>query len=418
MKPSPSKRAIRFRFGHSAKILTFWKRLVARAARNHRTPFYLFSIDPIREALAELKRIDNAALPVRHWLSCKTQPVRPLLQWWRRQGRGLEVVSEFELQAALAEGFNPERILVNGPAKHHWLPRRPVPRLAVNFDSLREIERLLPLAKSLNWRVGIRCLTEEEFDPETPSRPTQFGLAPHDAILALHRLQRAGAEIEILHFHLRTNVASAAVYERAIREVAEICGAARWIPRVLDCGGGFPPGHTLPRNGRPFAARFDLEKLAKVYENAARLLPGLEEIWLENGRFLTARSGVLVAQVLDVKERRGLRQLICDAGRTTHALLSNWEAHEVLALPSRGGRASLTGVYGPTCMAFDQLTCRALPRSIREGDLLIWMEAGAYHMPWETRFSHGLATVLWHENGKLRLARPRESFAAWWGQWR
>ena len=407
----------RLEFGHPPGTTSFWTHLVSQASRKHRTPFYLFSLEPISDALAELKALDGT-LPVRHWLSCKTLPVRPLLQWWRRQGRGIEVVSEFELLAALKEEFKPEQILVNGPAKHHWLPRHAVRRLTVNFDSLREIDILLPLAKSLNWRLGIRCLTSEEFDPEKPENSTQFGLAAEATVKAVKRLQRSGAQIEVVHFHLRTNVDSAAIYGRAIREVAEICRAANWTPKFLDCGGGFPPRHTLARDGHEFAAKFDLTELARAYQTAARLLPGLQEIWLENGRFLSARCGVLVVLVLDVKERRGLRQLICDGGRTMHALVSNWETHELLVLPRRRGPTCMTAVCGPTCMAFDQLARRHLPRRIREGDLLAWMEAGAYHMPWETRFSHGLATVLWHENGKLKTAREKESFAAWWGQWK
>ena len=416
LKSSADKSAPRFEFGHSAKTLAFWRNLAARAARSHPTPFYLFSAEPIREALAELDVLDDA-LPVRHWLSCKTQPVRPLLHWWRQQGRGIEVVSEFELLAALKEGFLPEQILVNGPAKHHWLARHSIRGLSVNFDSLREIDALLPSAKSLDWRVGIRCLTCEEFDPESSSLPTQFGLEPESAAMALRRLKAAGARIEMAHFHLRTNVRSAAIYERAIREVAKICRAANWTPKFLDCGGGLPPPHTQSRKGSAYASQFDLTQLTGVYRKAAELFPGLEEIWLENGRFLTGRSGVLVVKVVDVKERRGLRQLICDGGRTTHALISNWEAHGLLVLPPRQGLRCSTAVCGPTCMAFDQLTRRPLPRSIREGDRLIWMDAGAYHMPWETRFSHGLAAVLWHESGQLTVARRAESFDAWWGQW-
>jgi hypothetical protein len=45
------------------------------------------------------------------------------------------------------------------------------------------------------------------------------------------------------------------------------------------------------------------------------------------------------------------------------------------------------------------------------------MDAGAYHLPWETRFSHGLATVLWHDGKSVKTVRPREKFADWWGQW-
>lgn len=417
MKTTSSTAAHSKDFHYPVRILKFWRRLAIEASRRHLTPFYIFSAEPIREALDELKALD-IPIPIRHWLSCKTQPIRPLLRWWRKQGRGIEVVSEFEFRAAIAEGFKPEQILVNGPAKHHWLPKVALPRLSINFDSLREIEVLLPLARALDWRLGIRFLTREEFDPENPELPTQFGFEPRAAIAALKRLQKKGARVETAHFHLRTNVASARIYERAIREIAEICRAAQWSPKILDCGGGFPPRHTLSRYGRAISENFDLKELAEVYRKAARWLPNLEEIWLENGRYVSARSGVLVIKVLDVKERRGLRQLICDGGRTTHALISHWESHQLLILPNRRGLPCLTAVCGPTCMAFDQLTRRQLPRDIREGDLLVWMESGAYHIPWETRFSYGLSTVLWHENGKVRLARERETFEAWWAQWK
>jgi hypothetical protein len=54
---------------------------------------------------------------------------------------------------------------------------------------------------------------------------------------------------------------------------------------------------------------------------------------------------------------------------------------------------------------------------LQAGDHLIWLEAGAYHLPWETRFSHGHAAVWWHDERGLRLARERQSFQAFWGQW-
>jgi diaminopimelate decarboxylase len=396
--------------------LIFWRGLVTRALRRQATPFYLFSADPIRAALAELERFDRALpVPVRHWLSCKTQPLAPLLQWWRRQGRGIEVVSEFEFLAARAEGFPPETILVNGPAKHRWLPRHAARGLSVNLDSPRELDTLLPLARRLGWRMGIRCLTTAESDPEHPERPTPFGFGPAEAVVALRRLQQARVRLEMVHFHLRTNVESPTVYERALTEVAAICQAARFAPKVVDCGGGWPPPHTRGREGRLFNATFNLTELAAMYRRVLPQLPRLQELWLENGRWLAARSGALVVRVLDVKERRGLRQVICDGGRTNHALVSNWEQHALLTMPVRRGRTELTAVHGPTCMAFDQLICQPLPRTIRPGDVLIWLDAGAYHLPWETRFSHGWAAVLWHEGKAVRIVREAEAFTSWYG---
>src|ERR1017187_5315073 len=155
-----------------------------------------------------------------------------------------------------------------------------------------------------------------------------------------------------------------------------------------------------------------------VRRQSAKSFPGLREIWLENGCFISAGSGILVVKILDVKERRGLRQLICDGGRTMNALTSIWEQHALLTLPERSGTEVLTSVCGPTCMAFDQLARIPLPRSLRAGDHLIWLDAGAYHIPWETRFSHGHAAVCWHDEHGLRLARERQSFENWQEQWK
>lgn len=411
-------RPVPMKFGHPPGVIAFWRRLAREAiAAGTPTPCYIFSAEPMAEALGELRTLEPVGVPVRHWLSCKTQPVAPLLRWWRKQGRPIEVVSEFEFLAARREGFGTAEILINGPAKHRWLPRVAAPGLRVNFDSPGELKSLLPLAKRLRWHVGLRLRTSLEHDPEHPEFPTQFGFEPAEAWAALRQARRAGLPFETLHFHLRTNVAKAAVYERALGEAHDFCRAAGWWPQFLDCGGGLPPRHTLDPAGRSFAADFSLAELRDGLRRQLPRFPGLRELWLENGRFLSARAGALVVTVLDVKQRASLRQLVCDGGRTMNALVSNWEEHELLALPARRGPMALTAVHGPTCMAFDQLTRRPLPRSLRAGDRLVWLEAGAYHTQWETAFSHGRAAVWWHEQKRLTRAREAESFARWWGGW-
>ena len=424
------KQPAKLDFGHPPETIDFWKRLVREAlSLSPPTPFYLFSAHPIEERIAEL----DAALVtagfqpktqnpkpktfICHWLSCKTQPVAPLLRWWREQGRPIEVVSEFELRAALAEGFTPENILVNGPAKHHWLSQFKLRGLSVNFDSSAELAALLPLAKKLNWRCGVRINTREEFDPENPQFPTQFGFTPDEAVVALRKLLRKKVRTETVHLHLRTNISSAQIYQRAIAEVAEVCRVAKFSPQFLDIGGGLPVRHVLTRGGKVFDGEFGLRAFAEMLRQSVKQFPGLQEIWLENGRWVSAGSGALVVKILDVKERRGVRQLICDGGRTMNALTSVWEQHRILTFPERKGADTLTVIHGPTCMAFDQLARIPLPRSLRAGDHLIWLEAGAYHLPWETRFSHGHATVLWHGEGGLKLVRERQSFEDYWRQW-
>jgi len=121
-------------------------------------------------------------------------------------------------------------------------------------------------------------------------------------------------------------------------------------------------------------------------------------------------------KILDAKDRRGMRSLICDGGRTLHALVSTWERHRLFSVPDRPGATQLTTVHGPTCMAFDQLARCELPHALRPGDHLVWMDAGAYHLPWETKFSHGLAAILWHDGRRVTVARPSQTFREWFGQ--
>jgi diaminopimelate decarboxylase len=404
-------------FGHAPETVRNWKSLASEALRSGATtPFYLFAAEPIRERISELEALDFGR-PVTHWLSTKTQPLAPLLRWWREEGRPVEVVSEFEFRAARVEGFPVGQILINGPAKHRWLPALAEAGMRVNFDSAGELETLLPLARRLDWRCGLRICTREEFDPEHSAFATQFGFTPEEARDVLPELLRAGPAPEVLHLHLRTNVSRAGIYVSALSEAIDLAGETGWRPRVVDLGGGLPPGHTTGRDGKRFDNSMNLADFAAQVRRLLDAHPYVEELWLENGRFVSAGSGILVLKVLDAKRRRGLRQLICDGGRTMNALVSNWEQHRLETLESRQGEGLETVVHGPTCMAWDQIARQPLPSDVGPGDHLVWFEAGAYHLAWETRFSHGLAAVWWRDDGGLREVRRAEDFESWWGGW-
>lgn len=410
----PSKRPITRMvvFGHSRVVVEGWRsRVRATLAAGAKTPFFIFSPAPVAEQLAKFEVL-RFGRPATHWYSTKTQPLEPQLRWWNQRQRPAEVVSATELELVLRCGFPIERVLVNGPAKHHWLPSLSQPAMRVIFDSLSEVKALLPLARRQRWRVGLRLLTTAEFDPEHPNYPTQFGMDPGEAALALRRLQRAGVTPEVVHFHLRTNLSDTSGYRQALSETATFCREMRWRPRCVDLGGGLPTPHVLGRGGQSLSAGHNpdtYEPLARMVRQGLREFEDLEEVWFENGRALLAGSGVLAIRVLDVKERRGIRQLICDGGRTQHALISMWEQHELLLLDHRRGRGAMTVVHGPTCMAFDQLARRILPKSVQAQDVLLWFDAGAYQLSWETRFSHAPAEIWWENEAGTVLCHRREN---------
>src|SRR3954466_7836102 len=382
-----------------------WAERVRCAVEHAGTPCYVSAWNPVQDSLARLDSID-APVPVRSWLSFKTHPLPTLAAAWLRSGRGVEVVSERELAIVRALGADVDGVLVNGVAKHSWLPRQSQPRLRVHFDSPRELEALLPLALEDEWRGGILVAAPDERYLKDPRFRGQFGFSCCEAVDAMRALRAAGADLQSVHFHLGQHRQEPGAYQRAVDCVADACHEAGIAPRFFDCGGGRPPA-----TDASFGAAFD--DLSAAMRRAAERLPSLEEIWIENGRFVTEASAALAIRVVDIKERDDCRYLICDGGRTNHALAADTRPHALLTLPPRGGVERLTTICGPTCMTDDRLGRWMLPEAIDVGDVIAWLDAGAYHLPWETRFSHGLCAVVWFdEHEHSVIVRAREAMPA------
>ena len=387
-----------------------WPLLAERASNITGTPCYVLSEQSVLDSLKRLRALESS-VPLRHWMSFKTQPVARQMRMALELGLGVDVVSEHELHGALAVGFQADRILVNGVGKQGWLKRCRTRNLLIHFDSLAEVRELAPLARMLNWKVGLRCaIPAEGWD--------QFGMSPEELLAAARALGQSGVAIRGLHFHLHTSSHRVVEYRRALSHEVSAAQAARIEPEYLDVGGGLPITGEALLDGTVAAESFDLGEFRDFLASITLAISSVKEVWLENGRFLTGASGVLVVTVLDRKDRGEESFLICDGGRVNHARMAAIEKHDILVSPSRAGSLVKTHVCGPTCGAIDRLGSWMLPRAIEPGDRIIWLNAGAYHIPLETRFSTGLAPVVWfNQNEESEIIRPRETPEKWWGMW-
>jgi FPC/CPF motif-containing protein YcgG/diaminopimelate decarboxylase len=266
--------------------------------------------------------------PVRSLLSFKTHPVRQLAAEWIRSGRGVEVVSEAELVAVRALGCPAPQLLINGVGKHMWMHRYAIPGARVHVDSLREADALLPLAAAQGWRVGLRCHVPEERDAREVRFGGQFGLSADEFVATHKRALAEGVHVEGVHFHLGQAARSASSYSQAMRHVVDLCRMNGVRPSYIDCGGGIDAGDDTERS---------FDDLVSASAWARDQLPTLAEIWVENGRYLTRGSAALIVRVMDIKVRDECRYLICDGGRTNHALDADNGPHRLLMRPNHSG---------------------------------------------------------------------------------
>ena len=150
----------------------------------------------------------------------------------------------------------------------------------------------------------------DECDRREPQFNGQFGLTPEEAIAAFRTLRAAGADVQSVHFHLGQRRQDPGAYLRGVERAVDVCDEAGVAPRFIDCGGGLP-GPSDPALGQA------LQDLSTAMFRASEWIPSLEEIWIENGRFVTEAAAALAVRVVDVKDRPDCRYLICDGGRTT-----------------------------------------------------------------------------------------------------
>lgn len=401
--------------------LNEWTEVLELATHRFSTPFYLLRLPVYTRRVARLKAEVTANLlgcALKQWYSYKTLPVPHFAVSANKESQlGVEITSEFELGAVLAAGISPQDILVNGPCKHLWLPRD-LPRLTVAFDSLHEVQELADISAALGWNVGLRLFLTGQRDPDDERYPAQFGMIEEEIRPAVAILNASKNPPTFVHFHLRANI-TLQMLRVAADEASQIVNSlgSQLSIRVINFGGGLPEPNVWI-NGNELAKEVTFSRYAQSIAACRALFPKIEEVWLENGRTVVGPAGALVVTVGDVKEIEGYRVLICDGGRTNNALESDWGTHVVRPLGIGTAPTIPTIVCGPSCMPYDWIYRGELSSEIKRGTKIAYFNAGAYHIPWETRFSRGLCSVVLEDmTGALGCIRQKESIDDWVTSW-
>lgn len=184
--------------------------------------------------------------------------------------------------------------------------------------------------------------------------------------------EQVGVDVVGIHAHSGSGVQD----PEAWRTVAvQLVAIAQRFPNVeaIDLGGGI--GVAEKPGDRPF----DLQRLDELLADVRRSYPQYA-IWLEPGRFLVARAGVLLTHVTQVKGKGDMRYIGVGTGMNSLIRPALYGAyHEIVNLTRAGEAPSETAtIVGPICETGDRLgTDRLLPPS-REGDVILIANAGAY----------------------------------------
>jgi diaminopimelate decarboxylase len=380
------------------------------------TPAYVYALDAVAAAY---RRVAAAFAPIggRVLYAVKANSNLAVLATLARLGAGFDVVSGGELLRVLRAGGDPAATVFAGVGKtDRELALAVGHGVTVHVESADELDALQAVAAQLGRpsRFAIRVNPDVEVDThasiQTGHDEAKFGV-PVAVARDLFATAAAGGLPGLhpvgVHVHVGSQLPDPdgmAAGARVGLEVLEAGRAAGLELDWLDVGGGLPvdyAGGSSP-GPEPFAAA-----LGPVVAGAGVRLA------VEPGRALAARAGVLVARVLYRKHRSAGRMLVVDTGM--HHLLrpALYQAvHRLLPLAAAPS-AGPTEVVGPICESTDVLAAAADLPDLGPGDLVAFMDAGAYGMTMASNYnSQPRPAELVVEGGTARVARRRES----WGE--
>ena len=349
------------------------------------TPFYVYSAATLTR---HYKLFSEALSPLPHQVcfAIKSLSNVAILKLLGDLGAGMDVVSGGEYLRARAAGVPGERIVFSGVGK-----TRDEMTLALtggirqfNVESEPELHALSEVAHWLGLTAPITLRVNPDVDARTHEKiatgkkENKFGIPISRAREVYAQAARMpGLQVVGIDVHIGSQLTELAPFEAAFQKIAELTEALRedghTITR-LDLGGGLGIPYTRSNEAPPLPLEYgDLIKRTLGHLGC--------EIEIEPGRLISGNAGLLVAQVIYVKEGEDRTFLIVDAAMNDLVRPSMYGAHHDIIPVIEPAPATPTQDYdvvGPVCETGDTFAkARALP-VLAEGDLVAFRSAGAY----------------------------------------
>ncbi|MBM4015829.1 MAG: biosynthetic arginine decarboxylase [Planctomycetes bacterium] len=277
------------------------------------------------------------------------QVVDVLLRAGKPHGLGLEVGSKPELLAVLALLDNPDALLICNGYKDRvfletaLLATRLGHQPVIVIERFTELVDLIQIARDLNIRpvVGLRAKLMSKGSGKWESsggERSKFGLTATEMTEAVELMRREGMLdcLQLLHFHLGSQITAIANLKTALREgsrlYVELCKLGANM-KYLDVGGGLGVDYDGSRTNFVVSKDYSDQEYANdvvwlVQETCDGAGVPHPDLISESGRALVAHHSVLVVDVMGANMMADRPPPAAPAADAHPVLKNLWEAYQ------------------------------------------------------------------------------------------
>ena len=381
--------------------------------KKHNTPIYIYSQKIITETYKAL----NENLLSEIFYSVKANSNQAILKLMKNLGAGADVVSRGELQRSIEAGFNPNKIIYEGLGKSSSDIEYAVGQSIrlINIESISELFLINQIGKNVNKKINIGVRLNPNIDGKTldkistGKKNSKFGIDINELpnlIEIIHSLDNIN--LIGISCHIGSQINELSIFEEvfnAMKKAAEIAISKSIRIHHVDLGGG------LSVNYNAEDGELDIKAIGKLVTSIFDKVD--YKISFEPGRYLVAKSGVIITKILTTKKNGDINYLIADAGMQTlirPALYNSY--HRVEALNDLDKKENQYTLAGPICESSDIISKHInLPKQKIDNYIAIH-DVGAYGAVMASNYnSRGIPAEILINKSQFSLIHKEENIA-------
>ncbi|HDJ89160.1 MAG TPA: diaminopimelate decarboxylase [Thermoprotei archaeon] len=382
------------------------------------TPLYVLSENIVRN---NFRKIFNAFCKhydrVRVLYAMKANSNISILKIVLEEGGYIDSVSIGEVFLARYVGFPSEKIMFTGTSvRDDELDYLIQNNITINIDSLSELDRLLrkTVPDIISIRVNLNIGAGHHEYCITGGYKSKFGIWEEYVLDAYKKAFKKGVREYGIHTHIGSNILDPRPLLIATERLLDIAGRIRKKLGIkfkfIDIGGGIG----IPY--RPKEKEFNIDLFAEnIVELFKRKIEkydlGQPYLYIEPGRYIVGSAGILLTRVNTVKENPYKTFIGVDAGMNILLRPALYNAYHPIIVLNSSVEEEIYDIVGPLCESGDFIARnRKLPK-IKEGDILVVLNTGAYGFSMSSHYnSRLLPAEILVNNGKYDIVREREDF--------
>jgi len=353
------------------------------------TPIYCYSYEKLKKNVINFKENFKSFSPL-ICFAVKSNTNVNLLRELRKLGCGADVVSMGELMKALKAGINPKKIVFSGVGKTFKELNYAVNKkiLLINAESKSEIIVIEKIAKSKKKIVDVGIRLNPNIDAKTLNqistgkKENKFGLTEKPFLKLVKYIKKSKyINLKCLSIHIGSQIVNNQPYEKMLKVVGAVIKKTNHEFEFIDLGGGMGIAYNSKTK------KLNYKKYNIVINKF--LKNNNYKIIFEPGRSIIGNTGVLISKIIYIKKTKYKNFIILDSAMNDLMRPALYGAnHQIIPVIKKGGISKKTYEFvGPICESTDKFLTSKNFQKLREKDLIIICDVGAYGMSLSSNYN-------------------------------